>query len=188
MSVNLLYERLGTVPPIAVLPYLRNKRHSKEGPRHQREYFGAKVYMDSPRYHTFKEKGCKCVRCGLEGTYFAVERQAANGNSNPDRYHLNLYGMTSNCEEVMLTVDHILPESRGGKRHVDNLQPMCRTCNSEKKNIPDAVDALNHAGVTLVVREDIVRANPVQAIDILIPMLTAEQLATAVIRIRENKT
>ena len=33
-----------------------------------------------------------------------------------------------------LTIDHIFPLSKGGTNHVDNLQPLCRPCNSSKGN------------------------------------------------------
>ena len=33
-----------------------------------------------------------------------------------------------------LTVDHILPRSRGGTDHLDNLQLLCLGCNSSKGN------------------------------------------------------
>jgi len=33
---------------------------------------------------------------------------------------------------VDLTVDHIKPESKGGSLDMDNLQTLCRSCNSKK--------------------------------------------------------
>jgi 5-methylcytosine-specific restriction endonuclease McrA len=38
-----------------------------------------------------------------------------------------LCGTTDN-----ITVDHILPLKKGGTNHIDNLQPLCRTCNLKK--------------------------------------------------------
>jgi 5-methylcytosine-specific restriction endonuclease McrA len=32
----------------------------------------------------------------------------------------------------MMTKDHIMPKSKGGKNHFDNYEPMCSDCNTEK--------------------------------------------------------
>ncbi len=34
--------------------------------------------------------------------------------------------------EIKLTVDHVVPVSCGGANTIDNIQPLCRTCNSRK--------------------------------------------------------
>lgn len=48
--------------------------------------------------------GCKCAKCKTPETIFK------------------------------LTVDHIIPLSKGGRNSIDNIQPLCGSCNSKKYN------------------------------------------------------
>jgi hypothetical protein len=76
--------------------------------------------------------GTKCSKCGLEGIFFM-------GSVVSDTVDLNLFGLIDVDAEgelgihpIMLTTDHIVPLSRGGGNHQENLQVMCKKCNGEK--------------------------------------------------------
>lgn len=48
-----------------------------------------------------------------------------------------------------LTVDHIVPQSRGGTDHIDNLQLLCSACNSTKGTMDQAafIARITHQGI-----------------------------------------
>jgi 5-methylcytosine-specific restriction endonuclease McrA len=46
------------------------------------------------------------------------------------------YGNRCLCcgEQVPLTIDHVIPLSKGGRNSIDNLQPLCLSCNNIKQD------------------------------------------------------
>lgn len=93
------------------------------------ELDGDIIKGNSQRYQVFFTKGIKCVCCGIEGKYFAKEKC-----KNDCSYHLELYAVDENGKEVLMTKDHIIPKSKGGKDVIENYQPMCVKCNVAKGN------------------------------------------------------
>jgi hypothetical protein len=50
-----------------------------------------------------------------------------------------------------LTIDHKIPQSRGGDNNIDNLQIACRSCNAAKRDLTHEEYTLRNNGVTLLV-------------------------------------
>jgi len=119
MGKNYL-RRAGILSPEEVFP------HVSKSPR---RFFGKRVRMTSERYKLFKRAGLRCVRCGIEGKFFAVEQHK---NDTQKSYHLNLYAVDELGREVLMTKDHIIPRACGGPDCLGNYQVMCARCNTQK--------------------------------------------------------
>ena len=65
-----------------------------------------------------------CVFCGAKGKYFAI-------HGNGKRVKFNFLAK-KNEQLVVMTIDHIIPLSKGGKNVLENMQPMCYNCNQKK--------------------------------------------------------
>jgi len=137
------YISIGKFSPDEVLPYvvfgdvthkLRQKGIKRSDDQWkavcQKEYCGVMVNMTSMRYRTFATKGLKCVQCGLEGSYFSLESHIYKSGNR--YYHFNLYAIDKVGDPVLMTKDHIIPKSLGGRNDLNNLQPMCVLCNQRK--------------------------------------------------------
>jgi hypothetical protein len=82
---------------------------------------------NTPRYKVF-HKNIKCASCGIEGRYYALETERHKFAGT----HFNLYAVNQQGHEILMTADHIIPVSKGGAKGVNNLQTMCKPCNSRK--------------------------------------------------------
>ena len=91
---------------------------------------GRRIPIESVRLRLFMRSDRKCVVCGRQGTYFALEHLDANHRDRtPD---LNLYGTREDGSALLFTRDHILPKSLSGSEDIDNMQVMCTDCNGAK--------------------------------------------------------
>ena len=121
-----IYDRSGVLPIKQVMPYIEKHFHDQGKFRiYIGEHF---VKVLSLRMRTFLKKGTICPCCNLAAKHFAVER--TNGTS--EEYHLNLYGISAEGEEVIFTHDHILARARGGLDNLENARTMCGPCNWSK--------------------------------------------------------
>ena len=86
-------------------------------------------YKNKRRLSVFYYKGIDCAnpKCNRKGTQI-VHGIDRNGNVHIDICNDDFYPMT---------VDHIVPRSKGGSNTLDNMQPMCCECNIIKgDNMP----------------------------------------------------
>ena len=79
---------------------------------------------ENPEYQKHLRRIAKFKRRGAAGTYTNLEWQAV----------LDDYGRCClKCgSKDDITADHVLPISKGGSNMIDNIQPLCRVCNSVK--------------------------------------------------------
>ena len=126
-----MLDRVGIYSIDSVLPFIVKNKKSEGAIRN---YDGHPVKMWSLRYHVFK-KSLICVNCGIKGEYLALEKSKYD---NGDKFHFNLYAKT-NDSEVLITKDHIIPKSKGGRLGLNNLQTMCKVCNEMKSNKPELI-------------------------------------------------
>lgn len=82
------------------------------------------VYRKHKRLRVFANKGLQCAYCPKRGMYLikCVDRGGA--------VHVDLY--TDQFE--LMTIDHVLPKSKGGTNDLENLVPCCNRCNTKKGN------------------------------------------------------
>jgi 5-methylcytosine-specific restriction endonuclease McrA len=95
---------------------------------------GYSVNLHSVRIRLFGRDPLVCVSCGMKATHFAVEWCDKNYKKLKLRPHINLYGKNEYGDDVLFTKDHIIPKSKGGSDHTDNMQIMCKKCNEKKGN------------------------------------------------------
>ena len=65
-------------------------------------------------------------------------RRRAEGGITEEVRQFILDSYSSKCvycgEEGKMEIDHIIPVSKGGTNHIDNLAPACRSCNASKND------------------------------------------------------
>ena len=92
---------------------------------HELPYEHLVIYTGGHKLAVFNEKGTACACCGDVGIHLVV-----TVNHNGTQKQIELY----TDDWVAMTVDHIVPKSRGGLNHIDNYQPLCRWCNAIKSD------------------------------------------------------
>ena len=68
--------------------------------------------------------GFQCRHCPEKGVKFCLEKTIGG------QYHLDLYSEN----DVLMTIDHKVPKSKGGEDDLSNYQCLCHICNGKKGN------------------------------------------------------
>jgi hypothetical protein len=128
------YQRLATLPLWQGLQFIRSGVD-------EIIFSGERVGVNSLRLQTFLFKGVRCYAedCPLEGEFWAIER-CGSQNQQPSakhpkagRYHLNLYAQMGG-REILMTHDHVIARSLGGKDVLSNVVTMCDRHNTQKSH------------------------------------------------------
>jgi 5-methylcytosine-specific restriction endonuclease McrA len=110
---------------------IENEQHIKEYKRQWRNENHAHIIAQKCQRR--RETGCHIIykfnreaRINHSGEFFTFEWNAL----------LSYYASDGLClccaQKRELTVDHVIPISMGGPNTIDNLQPLCQSCNSAK--------------------------------------------------------
>lgn len=120
-----VYQRLGDFTSWEILPQLDWTKPLITIQMGNKSY---PVRTRSMRYLTFR-RSLVCVQCGLIGNIMGLDLQ-----KGVHRPHFNLYARDLAGNDILMTKDHIVPRSKGGKNTLSNMQTMCVQCNGKKGN------------------------------------------------------
>lgn len=79
-------------------------------------------YKSHRRLSVFYHKGTACCECNIKGTILVYSKDK----------HKNTHVDLCTDDYYPLTVDHIVPKSKGGSNDMSNLRPLCCSCNHKK--------------------------------------------------------
>lgn len=110
--------------PDKLKEYYRRQYHANKDSIREKN---KKWYHDNPEANAAKHSRRSTKKNAAGGSYTVSEWRAL----------VEHYGNKCLCcgrDDVKLTADHIVPIAKGGTSNIDNIQPLCGSCNSRKKD------------------------------------------------------
>lgn len=126
-------------------PWNKGKRFkeklAKDNPENRKKW--SKKYRDKhkkeEREYTKKWRKEHREKLRMQWKRARVRKRKAEGSHTLGEWELlkKQYGFTCPCcgkkePKIELTEDHIIPLSKGGSDYIENIQPLCLSCNSKK--------------------------------------------------------
>ncbi len=112
-------------------PHLQERKRERDKIYAQTEW-GKQVNREATKRYRQTEHGALVLKAGKH------RRRGAPGSFTPEEWNAKLAACNYRCARCgssdHIEIDHIVPVSKGGSNGIDNLQPLCRSCNASKGN------------------------------------------------------
>ena len=106
----------------------KSKEYNRQSARRCRK-------RDPERYRFYSKNRRHMIReasNGVSGKKFSTVFTLKDWDEIKEKH--NQCCVICGASDLKLTIDHIIPLSKGGKHNRDNIQPLCHSCNSRKKD------------------------------------------------------
>lgn len=104
------------------------EKFRRENPDYHRSYM-REWARANPEKTQAKDNARRAFKMGQPKSFTAIEWAALK-----QQYNYTCLRCGRREPEIKLTADHIVPISKGGVGTIDNIQPLCRQCNSAKND------------------------------------------------------
>lgn len=103
-----------------------NRKHRRVNPGYYLEH-SKKWREQNPEKVKARDHARRAFKAGQPESFTAEEWREVK-----QRYNYMCLRCRRREPEIKLTADHVVPVSKGGSGTIDNIQPLCKSCNSAK--------------------------------------------------------